>query len=120
MLSEAGFNEVSIVEAPDSQLKYGTVLTIAVEEEGTEKPKELVSIIDQFLGGKLSGANQSKENNLVALDTKIVLTVSRKELQPEEIEVTIPELVGVSLDEAQQTLSQITEKELILQLEDPQ
>lgn len=115
LLSEAGFSQVSIVEAPDSQLKYGTVLTIAVEEEGTEKPKELVSIIDQLLGGKLSEAAQKKEDNLVALDTKIVLTVSRRERAPEEIEVTIPELVGVNLTEAQAVLEAITEKKLILQ-----
>lgn len=115
LLSAAGFSQVSIVEAPDSQLKYGTVLTIAVEEEGTEKPKELVSIIDQLLGGKLSEAVQKKEDNLVALDTKIVLTVSRRERTPEEIEVTIPELVGVNLTEAQAVLETITEKKLILQ-----
>lgn len=115
LLSEAGFSQVSIVEAPDSQLKYGTVLTITVEEEGTEKPKELVSIIDQLLGGKLSEAAQKKEDILAALDTKIVLTVSRHELQPEEIEVTVPELVGVNLADAQAVLETITEKELILQ-----
>lgn len=115
LLEEAGFHQVSILEAPESQLKYGTVLTIAVEEEGTEKPKEMVSIIDQLLGGKLSESSQKKEDNLVALDAKIVLTVSRHKLQPEEIEVTIPLLVGGNLEEAQNAVKQITEKELILQ-----
>lgn len=115
LLKEAGFDQISILEAPDSQLKYGTVLTIVVEEEGTEKPKELVSIIDQLLGGKFGEASQKKADNLVALDAKIVLTVSRHERKPEEIEVTVPMLVGGNLEEAQNMVKQITEKELILQ-----
>lgn len=115
MLADAGFHEVSIIEAPNSQKKYGTVLTVAVEEEGADKPKELVSIIDQFLGGKFSSVTQKKEDNLVALDTGIVLTVSTRALEPEEIEVMIPELLGINITEAQSVLDSITEKELILQ-----
>lgn len=115
LLKEAGFEHISIFEAPDSQLKYGTVLTIAVEEEGMEKPKEVVGIIDQLLGGKFGGSSQKKEDNLVVLDAKIVLTVSRHELKPEEIEVMIPMFVGSNLEEAQNMVKQVREKELILQ-----
>ncbi|MGN0158198.1 MAG: PASTA domain-containing protein [Brotaphodocola sp.] len=114
-LAETGFSHISIEEDPDSQLKYGTVLSVTVEEEGAEKPKELVSVIDQLLGGKLSAAAQKKEDNVAALDAKIVLTVSRRELQPEEIEVTIPELTGINVEVAEDLLKQIEEKQLVLQ-----
>ncbi len=115
MFEEAGFSNVTVEELPESPQKYGTVLAVKIAGTQNEKPKELTSIIGQLLSGKLHGESQKKEDRLAPLDAAITMLVSRKKLQPDEIEVTIPELVGINLKEAQDILEKISEKEMILQ-----
>lgn len=118
LLTKAGFSKIIVEEESNSPQKYGTVLSMKITEEGTKEQKELHSFIDLILGGKVGEEAQEIENRLYALDTEIVLTVSRRKLKSDEIQVIIPELTGISVMEAEKRLNEITKKTLIPQIQE--